>query len=262
LISAPDYWNDQKLWLEESTEDFVELLQAPTDGVSFSMDYNNIYTQQGGFVCRQITSDDAREITATFSLWRDLRSELWLPIPSFDVDDYGSYNHRNETLDNLVFYLASHGHRNSTVLDFTQAFGAIDGYFALMRKFQKHLGYSGETNIKFKLSNAWRRVPVLNLTTSELGWEKYGVPIILGDTVASSSRGSRDAFHPINLHENSNGDHDSFLLSVPIFTQILMSIGFGVGSFTGFSELVNKTVMASYNKATKKGFSDISNASD
>jgi hypothetical protein len=110
--------------------------------------------------------------------------------------------------------------------------------------------------------NAWRRVPVLNLTTSELGWEKYGVPIILGDTVASSSRGSRDAFHPINLHENSNGDHDSFLLSVPIFTQILMSIGFGVGSFTGFSELVNKTVMASYNKATKKGFSDISNASD
>lgn len=256
LIAVPDYWGEENLWLEESTEEFAKLLADPADGISFSVDYGNIFSQRGGFVCRHLASEDARQFTVTLKIWRDLRTEFWLPLPSFDVEGYSNYHDQNDILGELVYYLATNGHNNSTVLDLTQAFGAIDGFFTLNRKFQKHLGYSGDTHVKFRLGNVWRRVPVLSLSHDELGWPKYGVPMILQDTVSSAPAGRIGTFQTINLHEKNEEPNLDFLLSIPVFMQLLTAMGLCVGSNSSFSELVNKSVMGSVNRAKKKGFSE------
>ena len=253
LISLCDYWKERKLWLEESTEDFVKLLTTHSDGVTFSVEYNNVFTQKNGFICRCADTDNAKQITRTLFFWRDLRSELWLPLPSLNVNNYLSYNNQCDELNELVNYLSSHGHEYSTVLDLSQTFGAIDGFFALNRKFQRHLGYTGDTYVKFKLKNAWRRIPALALTLGELGWNKYGVPVILQETIASPASGRLETFETINLHKKSDITYENLLLSVPFFLKFLFSIGLGVGSYDSFSELTKKAVMNAFNRANKKG---------
>lgn len=252
LIALCDYWEEEKLWLEESAKDFVKLLTTHSDGATFSMEYNNFFTQKNGFVCRCVNTDNAKQITGTLLFWRDLRSEFWLPLPSFNVNYYSTYNNRCDELDELVNYLFSHGHGNSTVLDLSQAFGAIDGFFALNRKFQQHLGYAGDTQVKFKLRNAWRRIPALALKPDELGWNKYGVPIILHETIASLASGKVETFETVNLHKKSDITYENLFLSAPFFIKFLHSIGLGVGSFDGFAEIAAKSMKDAFDRATKK----------
>ena len=252
LISVCDYWAQEGLCLEESTEDFVSLLTAQTNDLSFSVEYDTVYSQQGGFICRSVNPHDAGQIATTLFFWRNLHSEFWLPLPSFSVDDYSNYNYQCDELYELVSYLRENGYRNSIVLDLTQAFGAIDGFFALNRKFQQHLGYTGDTHVKFKLGNAWRRIPALALKLDELGWNKYGVPMILHDTVSSPAGGNLETFQTVNFHKESDNNGKEFLVSMLFFAKFLFSIGLGVGAYDSFTKLIEKSVMIASIHAKKR----------
>lgn len=252
LISVCDYWAEEEFWFKESAEDFVKLLATHSNDLSFSIEYNNMSSQEDGFICRSVNSNDAGQITVTLFFWRDLRSEFWLPLPSFTVSNYSNYNRQCDELNELVGYLLKSGHRHSTVLDLTQTFGAIDGFFALNRKFQQHLGYTGDTQVKFKLGNAWRRIPALALTLDELGWNKYGVPMILQETVSSPIGGSLETFQTINLHKENDANHQNFLVSMLFFSKFLFSIGLGVGSYDSFSKLVEKSTMTTLKRAERR----------
>ncbi len=252
ILALPDYWDEEQLRYDGSTEDFRKLLNLHTEGISFSVNYNNIYSKSGGFICRSVNAPDAQQITSTLIVNRDLLSEIWIPLPSFDLDGYSNYNDQSAALEKLVSHLLENGYENCTVLDLSQMFAAVDGFFTLQRKFQKHLGYLGETRVKFKLINVWRRIPLIAVSPTDLFWDEYGVPMILTNNVASPSGGAIESFQAINLHSNDGGGNDNFLLSTSFFTRLLIAVGLGVGSFEKFIELNNKAVMTSYQRAHKK----------
>lgn len=251
LISFPDYWNEKRLWLDDSTEVFAEKLKKTSEGISFSINYSVISSQRHGFVCRLPDEKNPHGFSATFMLWRDLASEFWLPLPSFRVSAYNSYWNKGKALDGVVSFLSERGYADSTVLDLSNAFGAIDSYFALNRKFQSIHNYNGETFVKYQIENAWRRIPALALGVDDLGWRKYGVPIILKNSISSPEGGSIDSFETVNLHSPMNASHQDFLLGTSVFAKIMVALGLGIGNLGTFGELMSKSIMSSCDMAKK-----------
>jgi len=251
IIAVTDYWDEHRLWFDGDVEAFRETLQAKETSIFFSQPFDSVYSRMDGFIARATQPDNARQVTSTFILRRNLLGEFILPVPSYDVDQYYTFADDRPTLAEAMEYLSRHGHRDSTILDLSAIFGPLDGFFTLMRRFQKNSGYTGKTHVKFKLGNAWRRVPVLDLTPQSHGWEDYGIPMILTDTVASMEGGDILSFNEMDLNEKAGKDNESFLLALPLFSQMCFAMGLGSGSYENFSTRVSDAVMSAYNSANK-----------
>jgi hypothetical protein len=251
VIAVTDYWNENNLWLSGDVEAFRETLRAKEAGIFFSQPFDSVYSLMDGFVARATQPDDARMITSTFILRRELHGEFILPIPSYRVDQYTSIQPNRPQLAEAMEFLSRHGHHDSTILDLSEIFGPLDGFFTLMRRFQKNAGYAGKTHVKFKVRNAWRRIPVLALSSDGHGWDDYGVPMVLTDNVSSLKGGDINTFYEMDLHQRDGDDNDGFLLALPLFSHICSGLGLNSGSLETFSKRVSDAVMSAYNNANK-----------
>lgn len=183
-------------------------------------------------------------------MYRDLTCELVLPLPSYEVSKrYELYENR-PSLSDALEYLADNGHASSMALDLSYFAGGLDSFFAVQRRFQKSLGYTDTTHMKYKIENVWRKVPVLDMTADEHGWTEYGIPMILTSRLSSPDGGRISTFHEINLHEREGKDHPGFLLSTGLFSHLCSSMGLAVGTNDDFAARISSAMTLAFDSAT------------
>jgi hypothetical protein len=251
IIAFPDYWNEQKLWCNGNVEEFREVLRARDEGTFFSQPFNNVYSRMDGFVARTAQPKDARQLTSTLIMYRNYSFDFVTPIPSYDVDQYHNHFEERPNFAEALQYLSSNDHHHSTVLDLSMIFGPLDALFTLMKRFQKHAGYQGDTFFKFKLGNVWRRIPVLSLTPEEHGWDQYGPPMILTENISLERDGDISTFIRLSLNNETNPENPAFMLSMPLFAEICVAMGLAAGNQQEFAERITSAVHSALDGADK-----------
>ena len=252
ILTVPDYWGDESLLYNKFADEFRELVHCKNPGLYFFANYDSVYPQLGGFICRSIGSNDPRMLQMTLKFSRDLQNEFIVPLPSFEIGDYGRYMPKSPALDDAVYYLIEKGYQNSIAVHLDNTFAAVDSFFRLQKRFEEEVGYTGTTLVKFKLCNVWRRIPVLAATPEELQWPEYGIPMVQDSDIIFLSGGKPSSFLEMNLHDNERGfEKSNILIGGQMFLQMMKTMGLGAGSEKQISELLSKAMMNSYNGALR-----------
>jgi len=240
LLMVPDYWGDENLSLNCDASKLKEILNTPTKSISLNMEFDTIYSQSTGFICRSTNGNNPSALTPTLRIGPDLVNEFILPMNSSNMEFAPRFLNNYSNKDSLIDYLTQNDFKECRLLDVNNAFAALDAIFVIQKKLETHAGYSGKTYAKFKLCNVWRHIPLIDASPDELCWPDFGVPVIQSTDLSVWPGGSLDSFIETNLHKNETEDQPFISLSIYVYIKFLKALGFYVGTTTNFAELVSK----------------------
>lgn len=241
LLMVPDYWEERQIYLKCNAIELRELMEENAQGTAYVGNFDTIYSQPGGFVCRQTKYNNPQLLNYTLNVDRQLKNELIVPINSFRIKDaVNTFAHR-PVLTELMEFLVKQSYGECSAIDIGRTFGAIDAAFSIQKKLQERVGYVGKTHVKLKLCNVWRRIPVLDATPKELRWDEFGVPLIQSEDFTVLPGGSVESFIEVDLHKEPLYEgYSYFALCVVPFIAFCNAIGLHLGETKQLSELVAK----------------------
>lgn len=189
LMLVADPWEERDVWIE-SDDDEVRAALGEAGGVS-SIPFDTVYTSAGGFVGRQLNSNDPQNLVLTWRLQRNLVSDVIVPLPLYQPNrldnlavDLQGYKHGDDFIRVLGKYTPS----KLRIIDLNYLFNILIGVTEIQERLCKLAGWPDSYLFKVKVLNAWRTIPFVDVATIIDRFDKYGLPMCL-DSVSSSPRG-------------------------------------------------------------------------
>ncbi|WP_082917291.1 helix-turn-helix domain-containing protein [Roseovarius indicus] len=252
ILMVPDYWEDTDLYLDSHAAELREIMNQTEQGASYGGNFDTIYSQHGGFVCRQINSNNPQLLNYTFKIDRKLRNELILPLDTFRLNSAANRFRDRPVLKELVSFLVNNRYGDCSAIDLGMMFGAIDAAFSIQKKLEEKVGYDGKTHVKLKLCNVWQKIPVLDAPPEKLRWDEFGVPLILSRDITVRPGGSLQSFIEVDLHKRHFGPANPYFgLSILPLISICNALGLNIGELKDLSELVAKLNHLSLDQARR-----------
>ncbi|MCP4607571.1 MAG: ATP-binding protein [Planctomycetes bacterium] len=160
-------------------DQFVELMTDTTiPGTSVPCD--NFYTMAGGFIGRQISTNDPYNLVFTWRHYTNGFSVVSVPFASAPIDtiEIGGWLHGYEQETTLLKLIPSRRHSTSHLLDINQLLLVIVGAINQQRRLMELGGIRGPLYAKAALRNIWRRIPFLDTERYIRLVSEYGFPVI------------------------------------------------------------------------------------
>lgn len=190
LMLVADCWAERDVWLEASEDEVRALLSEPT-GLS-RIPFDTVHTSSDGFIARQLTDNDPQNLTLTWRLRRDLRSDVIIPLPFYQHDssenlsiDLNGYEYADRFMRILDKYTAS----TLRVVDLNYLFNILIGVAGIQDRLCKLAGWKESYFLKVKVLNAWRNMPFIDVQEIIQRFDEFGPPMCL-DSVAHLPKGT------------------------------------------------------------------------
>lgn len=224
LISA-DPWRERLPWLNASVKEFRKLLN-PIDPPAI-LPFDSIVTTRNGFLARQAKGNTLTALTLSWALRRDLTSEIIVPIPEISIRSASECAYELEGYDNKeLFAKALQGQvfEKLRILDLNQLFPIFRGIFESFRRITDFIGWEHGISLDFKVLNASRSCPFLDVSRVLERAELHGVPVVF-----NFMEPLRHKFHPdklIRIENTDEGDQiDPHTHAVILLMEICLSMG-------------------------------------
>ena len=162
-------------WFGGTFDDFSDIMKKNP------IPFDNIFTQAGGFVARQVGRNNPYNRVLTWEFDRHCHSFITLGINTIDSqgDILASYN----TGLSFAALLDRDSPLSSRLLDLNEVFKASWAISTRHRELAAAADVYGPFYFKGYIENAWRRVPFLDMPSflSHIG--KFGIPVVQEDDV-------------------------------------------------------------------------------
>jgi Putative DNA-binding domain len=126
LILICDLWEHGELWAGISLDEFRELMSETQSG--FSIPFENVFTDQHGFIARQIGTNDPIKLGLTWRFRQKLISEMWIPTNCCRIDDPKSVEHLlygYERAPKFIALMRRQGFKLGRLIDLNLLFGLV-----------------------------------------------------------------------------------------------------------------------------------------
>jgi hypothetical protein len=205
LLMVADPWADRGAWLDVNTSEVRELLKAE-EASAYATPFDTVYTSSSGFVGRQLRNNDPHKFGLTYTLNRNLSSELIIPLdiytpnfPSQLFENLGDY----EQIGRFISILEENGHNSPRVVDLNFALNIMMAAADLQDKILKRAGWGHGFHCKVVLLNVWRTVAFVDAPYVMRAYEEHGVPMIMNSRVVSGFDHHPGSFRAVSGHSGS-----------------------------------------------------------
>ena len=206
LLIIPDPWRQRDPWLSLPTADIGRLFNP--DGEPITLPFDSIYSTRDGIIARQTKGNSLESLTLTWALRRDLTSEILIPIPclkdspAHDIEcDLAGYDQEAR----FLALLKNHKYESLWILDLNQLYLIFLGIFDTLERLLMALEWEHGLSATFKILNADRACPFLDLESVMSGYEKTGIPVALNFLSALREHHHPDSFLDFQKHDE-NGE--------------------------------------------------------
>lgn len=197
ILVSIDPWCEKGFWFSESVKVLRDAVN-PSDPPA-TLPFDTVVSTRDGFLLRQSNNNDLTSLTLTWALRRDLVGEVLIPIPVIPVrtveecisvlDGYDCAGRFAEMLSGKKFDVLS-------ILDLNQLYLIFKGWFEALERIFAECGWGDGISLTFKILNADRACPFLDVERVISRFETIGVPVIF-DLLSPLQR----KFHPDALHK-------------------------------------------------------------
>lgn len=218
IMLKADPWREGAPWLGANVGAIRDCFNLT--GRRPTLPFDSIQTTRNGVLARQTSGNGLADLTLTWALNRDLTSEIIVPIPLVTFSKaYDSAEHFDGYLYGGEFcaLLASQKSDRVDVLDLNQLYPIFTGIFEILDSIsdaaQWRNGYQGT----FKVLNAHRAAPFIDVQSVVERYRRTGVPIFL------PLLGTFDqAFHPDSFISFDSIDEEDKI--VPAVNAVVLMI--------------------------------------
>ena len=236
LMLIADPWMIQDVWLE-ANENKVRAALEETSGVS-SIPFDNVYTSSRGFIGRQLRNNDVHNLTLTWKLYRDLVSDVIVPLPLHQptqTDELGfnlvGYKHSEQFINILDSYKIS----TLRIVDLNFLFNILLGVVEIQERLCRLADWTGSYFFKIKLLNFWRTIPYIDVPEIMERFRLYGPPMCL-DSISSFPSGTGpENYIEVKRYNSLETDIHRFLIqAITMFSSV--AILFGIPNWFSYDQ--------------------------
>jgi hypothetical protein len=230
LFSDPR--QDRGHFLDSTFQRYTELMQGAKleDG---GIPFDNFFTMPGGFVARQVATNDPYFLQLTWRHFEDNSVILSLPLnagkPSsdFKFDLLNRYRLAKDFIQKISCGKVS---SYSRVVDLNIVVLALTGAIQRYRRLSNEGGIQGPFYFKAFLQNVWRCVPFVDTASFQTFLDMYGIPIIQESSIFTPPGTEPESL--IVLHEQDEYIQDPkdkgmapFLTAIPAIKSVFEAFG-------------------------------------
>lgn len=202
LLVTFDPWRERLPWLGLTTPEIRKLFN-PADKTA-TLPFDTIYSMKEGVIARQTTGNGLDSLTLTWALRRDLTSEILVPIPY--VRAQSEQNPEIELTgyeqeDRFIKIIQQQKYSSLAVLDLNQLYPILIGIFETLDRFARAANWKHGLAATFKILNADRACPFIDLAHVMDRYEKLGIPVALNLMSSLSEHHHPDKFIEFKSHE-------------------------------------------------------------
>lgn len=197
-----------------------------------SLPFDTFYSTVDGFIARQAKGNDPNNYVLTWRIWRDLSSEVLLPLPLY------APVHTLELAAALDGYL--HGQRFEEILgkagcaqpriaDLNFLLGLLVGIASKYRRLLALVDGGGRFYFKARILNTWRSLPFVDVGEILDEYERHGLPIAIDRSVTFPIGDGPESFRLVDEIEVEAGepgeDRNGVVQALDIFAGIALALG-------------------------------------
>lgn len=187
----------------------------------YPIPFDNLYSRAGGFVGRQVASNDPSQRLLTWEFGPYCHTFITLPINTM-LEPYVASLSDYRCGEDFAAILDRTGIRGLRVLDLNMVFEALSAVACRHRELVAIPGIRGPLYVKAQLQNVWRTVPFLDAPAFLSHAEENGVPVVQDENVLAPLGTDLETFVMLperQLEPAGEGYHyqDAARMAVPIF---------------------------------------------
>lgn len=229
LLIVCDLWEEREAWLDADIAEVRGILGGEAGIVMTSLPFDTVYTSSQGFIGRQLRNNDPQRLGLTWRLGRDLVSEVIIPLSYYDLNDPSAASVHLEGFDGAERYakmLHLAGYSQPKIVDLNLLYNLLIGVAETQSRLMERARWTHGFHIKAVLMNVWRTVPFLDLPMILDEFEKFGVPMILDESVLAPAGRSPNSFGGIEPYlEIENDAARPLLQAIGMFAPIALAYG-------------------------------------
>ncbi|MFJ9993161.1 helix-turn-helix domain-containing protein [Pseudomonas putida] len=228
LLITPNLWSMPRpgfLLTPKITRDILN----NTENRKITLPFDNFYSSSRGIVARQCTGGNSIYSAITWTIHRDFRSEITIPLPlnkgNLNTIE-GALSHYKHT-NQFIKSLKKSGFTNIGVVDLNIIFNVLQGIVAAQRALLKQANWPQKFHIKVQLLNNWRNTSFLDIDSYLDHITEFGPPICLNKECIYPSGHSPNTFWEVENYQ-ALPDEDIQTLAQTTWSFLPIAAAFGV----------------------------------
>lgn len=230
LMLVCDKWLERQISLPPENDDIddIRTVLSTQDG-TISIPFDTVYTSSHGFVARQLKDNDPNNLSLTWRLGRNLKSDVIIPLNCYQTRDL---EYLRSQLDGYLFVdefnsiLKRHIKSKLRVVDLNFLFNILVAIAGAQSRLCQLADWRDEYHVKIKILNAGRTIPFVDTDFVLDGYKKNGLPMLMDSNVTVPDGSKPDSFVPVGQFVEIEDYH---LRSVAQACQIFYLIGLAYG---------------------------------
>jgi hypothetical protein len=226
LMLIADPWAQRDIWIE--SDDQVRSALGHSSGVS-AIPFDNVYTSGDGFVGRQLKGNDPSNLTLTWRVRRNLKSDVLIPLPLYRADtpngllsSLKGYKYPSRFLSVLNQYTC----RNVRVVDLNYLFNILIGVAEVQERLCRVAGWTESYFFKVKLLNSWRTLPFVDVPGILERYASFGPPMCLDSVCSLPRQIGPEHYLEVNRHEDIENERARMLVqALLMFSPLALCYG-------------------------------------
>lgn len=196
VMLDPDPWRDKGFCIDVPEQQIRDLFRMPGDSVS-GLPFDSVHQTGRGLIARQLAGNDPNHLSLTWDLGWDFKSDILIPLPqchATNVEELAIDLQGYETVERFVRVIEKYHLSALRIVDLTMLFNLLVGVADMKRRLCELVGWRDGYHFKYRLLNAWRTIPFIDLTTAQDHLETNGLSMCLSSTVTYPSRTGPDRY--------------------------------------------------------------------
>lgn len=227
LMITVDPWHVQRLRLNASLDQVREILAGDNEGASIPFD--TVHTSADGYIGRQLDNNDPHNLTLTWRVSLNFRSDVIVPLPFFKrgspIDSHEFFSGYCYA-DKFIEILNNRSASRTRIADLNFVYNVLVGVSGIQRRLCDLVGWKGAFYVKLKLLNGWRTVPFIDVCHVLERFERYGLPMCMDSSCSvPPGSGPEDYLEIPRFADIPSAHARDFLQGIVIFSQIAAAYG-------------------------------------
>jgi len=227
-----DFWGDRPP-VNDVELGVVRKIMQDTQG-EFNVPLSNVYRSADGFVCRQANSDNPEQLSLTWKVLDDFRSEIIIPLTKINGANLVNLRGWLEGYDHADRFVEScrrQNYRGPAVIDLNIFLVVLIGLARKHAALAKEFGWAGTMLAKVRVSGVWRTVPFFDAPHVLDEYERHGIPLSLADNATIYQGKRRNSF--FEIPSDSSDEMTQFpnlLMAIHLFAKVAVGLGVSITS--------------------------------
>ena len=265
LMFSPDLWHRKPRMHGLSLDQVRTAFDNNTPSLAH-LPLDTVYPAASGFVARQTASSHPRQYCPTFNVYRDLSSDVILPLnqqvasaeglSTLLGSKYLYSEHFVETLQAHQYFADEHQPELS-IIDLNALFLLLMGVTVQYRAILDLANVRPDFHFKARVYHCWRKVPFLDVRHIIDRYAEYGVPMSLNEDITVPIGDGPDSFVLLDYVQESDevaSPHDAALSqAVRMFLELARAFGLSglLGTDSKYAKSIGTELMAAGNRSIR-----------